>query len=373
MTLVLTLDLLLNGVLVETGTVLLRSEDAALQAGPGTLLRGSSLIAATSGLAMVDSDQASVFPAQIHRGDVLRGQPLICSGNLVVTGSLEPGAQIRAGGAVGVRGEAHNARIEAMGAVVLLTGCSHSHVAAGANQRAFQQSLARVEAVEAELRRLVDVIAQLKGHPKFRTVDLSTSLRPLMQILVEHSFAGFSLQISEVIKRLALHQHHGRALNALREILERRYADGALLDLSQTEVEGTQRLAAEAVAILSEAIEARHDLTVRYDAISSKLIASGSILVAEGNSLASALKAGVGVQVSGKVDGGVLSANEWIQAQTISGGGSVEVEGPGRIQAGTVASGTLVRVGHISERFTSTASTAEIRLVEGRLQVGGAS
>lgn len=219
---------------------------------------------------MVEPDNAWVFPAEIHRGDVYRGMPLAVTGNLIVLGSLQPGAQVKAGGSVGVRGEVQKARMEAARSVALLTGCSHSVVQAGAANRLYELSITRVEAVESSLRRLQAVVKQLQVHPAFRTLDLQVSLKPLLQVLVEQSFAGFPSQVYEAIKRCQLTM-------------------------------GTLEL-------LAKARDGGKNLSIRYGAVGSTL------------------------QSTGVVE-------------------TLEVSDLGEIRAGTIESGTLVRVGHLSTRL----------------------
>lgn len=366
----LTPEVLRSGVPVKPGTVLLRTEGGETPGlGSGTAMspNGSFVVATVEGLALVGRQTVLVVPAQLRRSDVHRGAPLVATGNLVVMGALQPGAQIKAGGSVGVMGEAQDARIEALGSVTLMAGCSHSVIRAGANNQVYQSSLDRLEAAELSLDRLLGVIQQLQEHPSFRMVDLRVNLKLLMQVLVEQSFAAFPGEMSRVLKQCQLHAHLGGAVAALGELVERRFSGTNLLTITIEEVQRARQLTLEAMDLLVKARDAQQRLTIRYRAVESTLRSNGTIEVQDGDLQACKVEAGAGVRVDGRIASCVVVAQEWIEATDVDGGCSVEVSGPGEIRALRIHSDALVRVGHRSVRLDTVVSPAVVHLSQGNL------
>lgn len=366
----LTLDMLRRGFPVQPGEVLARSEiGRLLKAGPGTTLSddGTTLMAKAGGLAVVSADSTWVFPAEIYRGDIFRGDIVTVSGNLVVLGAVQADARIKVGGSLGVRGEVQSGRIEVMGSVVLLTGCSNSTVQAGANQRGHQLSLAKLEIMEAELRRFLATVEQLRSHPSFRTMDLENSLEALLRVLVERSFAGLPMQIFKAFKRCQLHEHLGGPLTSLRTLLEERFIQGNLVRTTHGELQEAHRLT---LAVLGELVRSRdthQSMVIMFGATGSTLQATGEVTILQGNCTRTNIEAGTGVRVEGEIQGGSVVANEWIEAVGVSGGGSLEVNGPGEIRADSIKGGTLLRVGHVSTQTVGTIAPASVHLSDGRL------
>jgi len=335
-------------------------------AGSGTQAtpEGRALVATADGLAIQTADGASVVAADLILGDIGAGRTLSVSGNLVVAGSVGRGAEVRAGGFLVVVGPVFSARVEAMGSLVLRGGCNASTATAGANRAGYEVAAERVRALAETLGRLLAVLEQLKAHPAFRTLDLEQGLRPLLEILVERTFAGFAFEVAEALRRLRPVVAAGPPVAKLADMLEHRFEGGAFLHASGGLFEQAHAVATEAAAILAGQANARFPLRVTGGAVlESTLKASGDIDIRSGDCRNAQLTSGTTVRVSGRLLGGMVSAQSAIQARTAGADAVLQVPGTGVIRLTGVHGSLTFRIGQVEKRVAGVVGPSIIRLV----------
>ncbi|HEY3366679.1 MAG TPA: FapA family protein [Symbiobacteriaceae bacterium] len=360
-----------SGVPVQAGTVLAPPPGRGLlRPGPGTELLndGRTVVASTSGMAVIDHDQAVIYPADIIKGDVFPQLNVSVSGDLVVTGRLQPGAVVRVGGSVLVRGATEGATLEALGSVFLQGTCNNSQVQAGTTRYAYVQLVGRVEAVATSFRQLLTVIDHLHSAPSFRSVDLRANLGPLLRVLFEQKFAAFPGQMAYAIQQLQAYRHYGGPVAELQNIMERCFCAENLLSTTYADVQAAYDQAREVVEMFSATGGHRHDIVIERGAVASTLQASGTIKVPQGDVRRCAVKADTGISVGGRVEGGTLLAGEWITVATVTGGSALEINGPGAITAAAIEPGTLVRVFNTCSTLEAAVTRVQITLEGDRLQ-----
>lgn len=363
-------EVMRSGLPVHAGAVLTPPPGTrTLTPGAGTeRLSDGTVVASVSGLALIGNGSAVIYPADIIFGDVYRTVSVSASGNLVVMGKLQPGAVVRVGGSVLVRDDVHGASVEALGSVVLRTGCVDSQIQAGTTRHAYVQLVGRVEAVAASFRQLLGVIDQLHSFPQFRAMDLQTNLGPLLRVLFEQKFASFPLQMAQAIEQLQGYRRYGGPIASLEEILRNRFSPETLLRASYDDVRRAYARAEEVVAMFAANGGHRQDILIERDTAKSSLQASGTVRIAQGGLRQSQVKADTAIRVGGQVDGGTLTAGSLIDAAAATGGTLLEVGAAGSIRAGAMDQGTQVRVAGASATLDSPRSQVEVSLVRDRLQ-----
>jgi hypothetical protein len=319
-------------------------------------------------MAVIDHDQAVIYPADIIKGDVFPQLNVSVSGDLVVTGRLQPGAVVRVGGSVLVRGATEGATLEALGSVFLQGTCNNSQVQAGTTRYAYVQLVGRVEAVATSFRQLLTVIDHLHSAPSFRSVDLRANLGPLLRVLFEQKFAAFPGQMAYAIQQLQAYRHYGGPVAELQNIMERCFCAENLLSTTYADVQAAYDQAREVVEMFSATGGHRHDIVIERGAVASTLQASGTIKVPQGDVRRCAVKADTGISVGGRVEGGTLLAGEWITVATVTGGSALEINGPGAITAAAIEPGTLVRVFNTCSTLEAAVTRVQITLEGDRLQ-----
>ncbi|MFZ5826415.1 MAG: hypothetical protein ACOY94_19145 [Bacillota bacterium] len=353
----LTPAILREGIPVKAGQVICRQEPGSARIiGPGATLRsdGYTVLACTSGLAMSEKDRLWVYPATIYPASLVRGRPLTVSGNLIILGSVRSGAVVRASGELGVLGEVTSADLESSGSCVLLSGCSHSAIRVGIDDQFYETTTRKLEALHGSMERLLKTLEQLKGHPRFSTYDLETSLQPLLEILVERSLSAVPGQIREAIERCGLYRWQGRTLAELEEFLSLRFAGSRLLTVNRLDVERLRDRLEEGMAQLLAKRVMPKDLTVVGDVTQTTMHVFGVVRVLEGSSYNCQVEARIGFEVDGDIEDGYVFASEWVQASRISGFTGVHVNAGGVIEGRRIQGGAMVTVGKHSTRLPHT-------------------
>jgi hypothetical protein len=349
----LTREVVEQGRPVARGQVLLGPADPRpARVGPGVRLQGDGrMVADVSGLAMITPEEAWVVPAEVYPGDMAR----IWEGDshLVVLGGLMYGAQVRTTGCVAVRGSALGARAEAGGEILVLGGVSQSILTAGAGWEAYELAADRLEALDASFADLQSVIRQLEANPAFKMLDLQTNLRPLMEIVVEHSFAALPLQVSEAIRRLESILHLGERIRPLYTRLSWRFAGMQLLTITQADLAEVRLLLGDVLGLLERIRSHPPALRVTGAVEHSTLRSSGAVTIA-GGCRSARVDAGRWAQVDGQITNAYVTARERIGVDQVSQETTLEVREDGTISARSVAAGTLVRVGSSSVRLRSS-------------------
>lgn len=329
-----------------------------------------SVLITEEGLAIIKPGQIWVWPALVCEGDLTPRNSLAAEGNVVVTGNVLPSAQIRAGGSVAIRGSLDLAVVTAMGAVMIGGRCRSGRVRAGANRPLYDAYLFRLEALEGSLRRLVGIVAQLSLHPAFRMLDLEENLKPLLQLLVEQDLQKLPSQISESIRRGQLHEHLQGSVVHLQNELRQDYQDGRFMLRGLRQVHQTVTHIEEARRQVIQARDRPQSILIDQAAEDSKLEATGMIIVERGGCRQSHLETEGGVRVSGTIEGGRITAGEWIAAGAAGGGANLSVSEQGHIQLGQLDKGVQLRVGSVSAQARSGVSQALIRKIGAELQWG---
>jgi hypothetical protein len=373
----LSLALLRKGIVVRAGDPLCKASDGELPpAGPGTRMAadGQRLTAMVDGLAIVDAWNAWVYPATIIEQHIGVSRPLTVAGNVIILGDLGMGAQISAGGSVGVKGRTASARVKAAGMVVLSGDCENSMVQCGVERPGLAEAHESVRDLAGALDGIAGVMDQLQLHPAFQSRDLKANLGPLLQTLVERNFREFPVQVSRALKALVHFVHMGGAIEELIRLLVDHFAEGKLLSVTKPVLTRANRLVRESAALFREEAESRPTLTVAGWVRQSKLHASGSVEIREGVCQTSTVEAGVGVTVEREIVGCKVKAGESIQAASASGGGTLELQGMGQVPLAIAVAegptGWVVRLGRVSARFPLPLAPVWVRQANGHLELG---
>lgn len=364
------LEVLELGKPVKSGAVI-GQFDQPPQPGPFTaLLRdGRTIIATAEGIALVGQERSLVVPARVHEGHVTRGDPLEVEGNLVVCGDALSGSKIRATGAVGIRGGAVNAHVEAGRSTVIGGGCSNSVIEVGATGRQYQATLTRIRALEESLQRLQAVIRQLKSNPAFRAIDIEEKLTPLLYILVERNFASFPLQIAEAIRQCHKQVHRGELFTELASLLERRFKGATLFTVRVEEIAEAARLSAAAAGALADPGNTDHHLRIRQRVERCTLTASGRIELLAEECIDSQLQAGTATRIDGQLRGSQVSAGTLIDADLVMAGCELRVEPSGQIVTTAMQPHTTLQIGGESLRTERLMTAVAVQASHGKLTI----
>ncbi|HYF95694.1 MAG TPA: FapA family protein [Symbiobacteriaceae bacterium] len=365
---------LLTGVPVRRGAMVFQAGpgDPLPRAGAGTAEAANKhgLIATLEGLAVVSDGKASVTSAEIHYGDIGMSQTLTGTGNVVVTGSIMRGAKVKANGSLVILGEVIMAQVEAMGSVVLRKGCMGASVTAGVNHHRYRLSLEQLQIVQASLQRLISIVEELKGHPSFRTLDLTKNLQPLLEVLAVRSFADFTVHVAEAVKRCQIHEYLAGNLTELTGLLRNRFTGFAFLTVTRDEVETALNLCGAAIQELESAGSADRDVfIVGGPAEDSVVKALGSVVLAGANLKRCRVEADKSVRVEGDVQGGTVRAGLSIAASRVTESAVLSVSGGGVIRVDGATSEVVAQVGHLTERLRAGAQATIIRQKGNALEV----
>lgn len=328
---------------------------------------GDGLVALTDGLLVCDQGVAKILPARVHRGDIHRGRALVEDGNLIVVGDVNIGSQIVTSGFLVVTGEVLSSQLDVMDSVLLRRGCADSTVSAGANAHVVEQNIQRLAALSGTFGQLVGVLEQLQTHPSFRTVDLRSTLRPLLEVLLERNFASLPLQVGEVLRRCAVQQYLGGAVAETLRMLSH-YQGTGLFELSQPVIQQLRSMTSEAVAQLAQFQQQRKTLWVTGPVDAARLQSNGDILVTD-SCRGATLKAGNGVEVAGILSNTKLAATQWARIQTLAAGCSVQISEPGEVWVGSCQVPTPASIGQVTSRVPSSAAPITLRLSGDQLDI----
>jgi len=318
--------------------------DFALSAGAGAVLSrdGERAVAARAGRPVAYRSRSlvrvSVLPELVHTGDVdLASGNITFKGDVVITGNVEEGMAVEAGGNVRVGGLVSGARVQTAGSVLIRGNILASAVAAGGNLAFMQEILPQVRALAIGLREMIMAIYQLSGHPAFKQGDLKDGIGPLLRLLLEGKFRhlpsaaeAFKEQVETLPPGLA-----GEGLNEFIKEVERVvHSPLGVRDLQEVEKLAQRALEWEQAFAFPPSAESD---VVAANILNSTVTASGDVRVLGGGCYNSRIQAGKKVIVSGVFRGGEIQAGEEVHVGELgSRGGSAT-----RVMAGPRAIVTL--------------------------------
>ncbi|OIQ52764.1 septum site-determining protein MinC [Moorella thermoacetica] len=340
-----------------TGEIILPPEprEIELVAGQGAILsdNGLEVVATRSGRPMArktkDRVTIEVVPALIHDGNVnLSSGNINFSGDVIVTGQVEEGMAIEAGGNVYVGDTVSRGIIRAGGSIEVAGNIFVSVLAAG-GITAFQQRLSPLLArIAEELEQLITAIKQLLRHPSFKKDDLKGGIGPLVLLLMEKKFQGLSPAIEllqkevQNLQTISLGEPEG-LINDL-ERLTRSPLGVKNLDYLETML---QKVAGWQEGI-SAPLQGRADVTVNY-VVNSTIMASGNIRVLGDGCYHSRLQAGKSVTINGVFRGGEIQAQGDVYIRELGSRSGTETRvitrSGAKVKAGHVFENTSVQIG----------------------------
>jgi hypothetical protein len=358
--------------------------DFNLLAGEGAVLTGDGkqVVAARAGRPVASRQRnlvkVSVLPELVHNGDVnLASGNIVFNGDIQITGNVEEGMKVDAGGNVNVAGLVSEARVQAAGSILIKGNIISSIVVAGGTAAFLQSILPEIHALANGLQEMVMAIRQLLGHPAFKQGDLKRGIGPLVKLLLEGKFRhlpavaqAFKNQLKIMPPELA-----GDSLGDFIRVVERVVVHTPLAVRDLTEIETLAKRAAEWKQAFTYLPSSESDV-VASSILNSTIIATGGVRVVGSGCYNSRIQAGKEVTISGVFRGGEVQAGGDVHLGEVGS----KVGTPTRVVAGPAAVVTVkhafenvaIVVGGRSYRFDREEKGIRLWLdKEGNLRFGG--
>lgn len=322
-----------------------------------------------------DLVRVSVLPELVHSGDVdLSSGNIAFKGDVVITGNVEAGVVVEAGGNVRIDGLVSGVQIQAMGSVLVKGSILTSTVNAGGTSVYMQELLPQVRTLSIGLREMIVAIYQLLGHSAFKQGDLKNGIGPLLKLLLEGKFhhllttaEAFRKQIDTFPSGLV-----GEGLDGFMKEIEQVVVHSPLQIRDLQEIEKLVNRVSEWEQTLASSSTTKSDV-VAANILNSTVIASGDIKVLGGGCYNSRIQADKKVTVVGVFRGGEIQAGEDVYVGELgSKGGSATrvMAGPrATVTIKTAFENALVLVGSRAYRFNGKEKDVRLSLdKEGNLQ-----
>lgn len=336
--------------------------DSILQAGEGAALAddGNKAVATTAGRPVAttqgNSVKVSVLPELVHTGNVdLESGNITFKGDINISGNVDEGMKVEAGGNISISGLVSGARIQAGGSILIKGNVLSSSVTAGYLQAPLQVMLPHLSILTAGLQQMKAVIQQLSEDPKFKILNTALSAGPLVKLLLEGKFRYLVEAAGTFAKQLKF-----LSPTLLDEKLIKFGQDvEKMLITSPLSVRTIQEVdeLAEKAAVWEQSLKATavsESDVVALSIVNSTVTATGSIKITGSGSCNSRLQAGKNVTVSGAFRGGEITAGADVCLDEI---GSPEGF-PSRV---TVAPTAKVTIKHCYESVTVSIGSQSYR------------
>ncbi|MFZ5944665.1 MAG: DUF342 domain-containing protein [Bacillota bacterium] len=319
--------------------------------------------------------RVSVLPELVHSGNVdLSSGNIAFKGDVVITGDVEAGIVVEAGGNVRIDGLVSGVQIQATGSVLVKGNILTSTVTAGGTPAYMQELLPQVRTLSIGLREMIMAIYQLLGHSAFKQGDLKNGIGPLLKLLLEGKFhhllttaEAFRKQIDTLPSGLV-----GEGLDGFIKEIEQVVVYSPLHVRDLQEIEKLANRVSEWEQTFASSPTTKSDV-LASNILNSTVIASGDIKVLGGGCYNSRIQADKKVTVVGVFRGGEIQAGEDVYVGELgSKGGSATrvMAGPrATVTIKTAFENALVLVGSRAYRFNGKEKDVRLSLdKEGNLQ-----
>ena len=133
--------------------------------------------------------RVSVLPELVHTGDVdLISGNIAFKGDVLISGDVEGGMEVKASGNIRVGGLVSRARIQAEGAILVRGNILTSVVIAGGVPSYMNEILPHIRTLADGLRKLTMAINQLLGHSGIKQGYYKRDTGPLLKLLLNDKF-----------------------------------------------------------------------------------------------------------------------------------------------------------------------------------------
>lgn len=314
------------------------------------------LVAAESGRLGVVEDGSTVMvevvPVLTRQAETLEPAALVRHpGDVVIEGNLDKGQSIVAEGNVRVIGRVTGCKIRAGGSVVVEGGVINTEIDAGVLPMECVRLASSLPRLAETFGRMGSIVDSLKDLPAFRREDLRGGLAPLLQVLVEQKFGGFSALIQTVrasFENLAVRQYP--VFVEVERSLLRAWHSGQFLGVHTVgDLLALQQALADAGNLAAQLAGIGGHVRVEH-ADHTRIAAGGSVDVSGSGVYRCNVSAQGAISVTGKVIGDELRSNVGITAASVRHHGGtrtvLSVPASGYIEVGEVSPDTEIRVGN---------------------------
>lgn len=184
-------------------------KDFILSAGEGVVLTrdGKRAVASRAGRPVAfryrNMVRVSVLPELVHTGDVdLISGNIAFKGDVLISGDVEGGMEVKASGNIRVGGLVSRARIQAEGAILVRGNILTSVVIAGGVPSYMNEILPHIRTLADGLRKLTMAINQLLGHSGIKQGYYKRDTGPLLKLLLNDKFC-YLIEASEALQEQA--------------------------------------------------------------------------------------------------------------------------------------------------------------------------
>ncbi|WP_096199944.1 FapA family protein [Bacillus sp. FJAT-45350] len=168
-----------------------------LNLGRGISLVEDKLVSTESGRPQIEKRgqlvKVAIMQKLTHRGDVnLTSGNIHFKGDVEVTGNIEGGMLVEAGGDIIVHKEINRANLTASGAIISYGTVIGSELSAGKNNMLIAELGHILGSLHQQTEKIIVVINQLIQSPAFKNTDFTRGgLQPVIRILLEKKFKNF--------------------------------------------------------------------------------------------------------------------------------------------------------------------------------------
>jgi uncharacterized protein len=317
----------------------------------------------------------SVSPKLLHGSDVnMKSGNIRFIGDVEISGSVQDGMLVEAGGNLLVHGNVNIARITSGRSVIVLRNIISSEVIAGKNMMVVAELSRILGEIIIHLKQMMSAIQQLSTVSAFKMNSFtSTGLGSLLKILCEGKFKALVPLILDLTTRIRLAEH---SLDSdwivIGDILYKRFIfthQSAITSLDQLTVI-IHRL--EEIHQVSMTPSGEECFLQFENAQNGHLFSSGDMISSGQGCYNSKLHAVGRVHIAGFFRGGELFAQKGMKIKEAGGRGEVitklAVPQDQTIQVEHILSGTIVQIGQKQHRFHTDASHITARInTEGNL------
>lgn len=301
--------------------------------------------------------KVSVMPELVYSGDVgLASGNIAFKGDVIISGNVDEGISVEAGGNVKIGGLVSGVRIQATGTVLIRQNIVMSTVIAGGPSVHMQELLPQLKIISSDLQELILALKQLTHQLTQKQKNVQPEIGPLLKLLLEGKFQQLltnAVAFRKLIDNVPPGLVDGELVSFFKE-LERITFHSTLMVRHIHEIEEL----AYQISELEQSFNPIHfhdSDVVANNILNSTVVASGNIRVVGAGAYNSRLQADKEVHVDGVFRGGEIYARQGVFVKELgSKGGSstnIRVDSNAIVTVNLAYENSMVMLGSQVYRF----------------------
>ncbi|WP_203362509.1 FapA family protein [Bacillus sp. REN10] len=356
-------------------------KEVSIRLGQGLYQQDQSIYASMSGRLHVEvrgtTVRMEVLDRLLHEGDVnISTGNVRFQGDVEITGKIEEKMKVEAEGDIEVKGQVSGASLFASKSTIIEKNVFAAVVKSGKTHLMADVLLKQLESVVTQLTAFETALQSvLKRLEQVSKENSEADIQQAIQLLIDHNFKELPLGIKSFVREAS--QHQDALPKEWIHLANQLYLTFMTKNSKNISPDRLKNVAKEAEYLLhyySTPADENVFISIPY-AINSQVSCSGDIIIWGQGVYNSTLKSGGDIKITGYIKGGVVEAEQSVQAKEAGSESGVptliKVSEKGRIILDIAHIDTVIQIGKKKHTFLKKTSLVEAHLnEEGELKLG---